>query len=481
MPSRRPPHRTLEDVLHDAPLKPVRWLLLCWLLAAIHLSPWWRPSFDACSYLSIARSLAHTGSATDLGTPSSHFPVGYPLLIAPLFWLQDDPFLLLSLFNILAAGAAIAGVYSWARRLVPRAAVIVPFLLVVNVTFWEQVTHFQTEMVFLAVGVWAANLFSHALRTHGKARILSAIAACILIALCILVRTAGLAIALGCAVEAIVLARRGRIAWPRAAVLSSAMLLLGFGVAVASVWTSKQAQIAGGGFSYADQLPSADASLPAQILECVRLRISEVGRLLIPGMYKSYAPAYTWLNINIPFFLVASAFVVVGYVRLLRGRRSDPWLWCVPFYVGVYLIWPFDQGTRFLFPLLPILWLSFWPWIHRFKRHRLSLLFVLGVIHLIVLAAYAASDFKSTRVLQQKWPTIRAIADSIPAESRDKVAASRLDRSVEAMLAYTLDRRLTSTPPTARWLITPSNAPPVDGFTPVERFGEFELRTQTKP
>ena len=88
------------------------------LVFAIQVGPLWYPTPDAISYLSIARSIALDHVAANHGGSQLYYSIGYPLLISPVFLLDERPFLFLSLVHFLWAIVLILSVYCWARRCV---------------------------------------------------------------------------------------------------------------------------------------------------------------------------------------------------------------------------------------------------------------------------------------------------------------------------------------------------------------------------
>ena len=102
----------------------IRLLLACWvvLVGVQIITPLWYATADTCCYLSIARSLAHGETPTNLGSRNLIFGIGYPAVIAPAFLLSATPFLLVTAINAALATAYLAGVVVWARRYAPAAA-----------------------------------------------------------------------------------------------------------------------------------------------------------------------------------------------------------------------------------------------------------------------------------------------------------------------------------------------------------------------
>lgn len=82
-------------------------------------------------------------------------------------------------------------------------------------------------------------------------------------------------------------------------------------------------------------------------------------------MYKAYAKADDWLNVNTFIYSVVTVFLAVGWWHLVR-RTEDP-LMC-PGYLAFVVVIPWDAGTRHLVPILPALWASVWPVLEQRRR-----------------------------------------------------------------------------------------------------------------
>src|SRR6516164_5296324 len=142
----------------ELPKRPWTWIGIWVVLAAVQIvSPLWYLAADSCSYLSIARSLAQGHGALNLGNPHLVYSVGYPLLISPLYHLSETPFLLLTAFHALAAALFVAGVYTWAKRLLPEAALPITLLSLGQVTVLSLFRRALSEAAFMPLLIWTVN------------------------------------------------------------------------------------------------------------------------------------------------------------------------------------------------------------------------------------------------------------------------------------------------------------------------------------
>jgi hypothetical protein len=287
-------------------------------------------------------------------------------------------------------------------------------------------------------------------------------------ALAVLTRQAGLTLVVGvvtvCAIE------RKRDPFPRVESHRRGFALAGPAIVVflLLLWRESETARGWGGLrpTYAGQILGASQGLGAQLLEGLRLRMAEVGRLLLPGMHKAYAPAHTWWHVNTLVYGAVAVLVGYGWVRAVRARR-DVLLWAAPFYVLLYVIWPFDQGTRFLAPLLPVWVVAPWFALGAFRRLlplRPAVVVVLLVAHLGVAVGgwvrsldarhqddlWPAVDRVAERVRseEERWRIARVLAsDSDPAHRPPVWLPVRLRgvaRAPALMLQLALDRPLTA-------------------------------------
>ena len=69
-----------------------------------------------------------------------------------------------------------------------------------------------------------------------------------------------------------------------------------------------------------------------------------------------------WLDVLwfSPLVLVPAFLLIVGAGSSLRQRRSPLLAWYVVAYLGLYSLWPFDEGARFILPVFPLMFLFAW-------------------------------------------------------------------------------------------------------------------------
>jgi len=304
------------------------------LLLAMQIRDWWNPTTDAVSYFSIARSVWSGRGLTNLGDRRLHFAPGYPLLICPLF-LLPHPFLWLSIARCVFALAALVAVYRWVREMLSEyAAVFVTAATACNISFWYYYRTPLSDLPMMLWMFWAALAARRALAARAAAGVTGWCAgAAVLVAAASATRQAALAVGVGAAAVAVHEAVARRVSWRRALLTAAATLLpAALGLAALAYYDGA---MAGSDLNqtYVTKLQSALAAPLAQIAVGLHLRVADVGRLLIPGTWSSYARPGQWLDPNMLVDLPLVMLVAAGWWKL-ACRARDPLLWSMPLYVG---------------------------------------------------------------------------------------------------------------------------------------------------
>ncbi|MGH7896760.1 MAG: hypothetical protein ACREQQ_02345 [Candidatus Binatia bacterium] len=405
----------------------VLWLAGIAALFAVQVSPLWYPTPDSLRYLSTARSVALELRLAELGSPVLSFPPGYSLLLAPAFFSAPRPFLAISLLHLGLAILLIAGVERWARRSVGDGG-LVTAMVGVNVSLWIHFRRPLSELAFMTAAVWTVQALNE-LATRGFPW-RRALIASLAVAALPQIREVGVTFAAGFLCLAVL----------RSISLCGVALFL---VSLASL----------GCFIVYDLMAAAQAPGPAAThlhgllappmphldwaAEAIRLRVGEIGRLLVPGMALRPEPQ-AWLDRGMILHLPVLAVVGAGWLRLLRA--GDVFAATLPFYTAVYVVWGFDAATRYMLPMLPLLAGSLWVALERLSSLRSILFRLLVAAHLVVAAGHwLVHDLPSARRCDAEWPAVDAIAAEWP--SADAVAsAAELTKCGKVMLGFRLDR-----------------------------------------
>jgi hypothetical protein len=460
---------------------PRRGLLALALLFAVQVSPYWYPTPDASGYLSIARSLAAGHGLRNLGSGQLYLAPGYPVLISPAFLTGDAPFLAISLIHLGLAVLLLLGVYAWVRRQIPEAALLVTALALVNVDLWALYRRTLSETAFITLLIWTVNALHWACAAPSPARRVSrTLLAAVLMACLVTVRQAGLTLAAGFGTLMLIEAWRARISWSRAITMTLAVAAPAALMVAGLAWYDRVMAALSGAATYMGQIADPTTTWAGQILEGLRLRISEVGRLTIPGMFKAYGHRGEWLNVNMVVYLPLLGLLLAGWVKLV-ARTRDVLALTFPFYLGLYVVWPFDQATRFTVPMLPLLIVCLWLVLERWRDYRSRVLGTVLAGHLACAAGYwLAVDLPRARADQAQWAALRQLAAPLRMEEGPILTAD-VPAKAPWMLQLALDRRVrehvpgTAVEPDVRWIVTGQPDPIVQGFSLHATAGPYQV------
>ena len=408
-------------------------------------------------------------------------PPGYSLLIAPAFALQAvRPFVAIGLIHWALAMLFMLGLYLWSRRYFSDHALLLTALVMANVGFWYYYRRTVPEIGFMAVMIWAVNLLTLATeRRIGQAIGLTLAGGALLAFLC-WIRPVGLFIASGFGLMLIVLACRRRVSWGRCFLLGGIASV----IALASVigFLSRQSVTAAergpDAMTYTRQIRDPNKPLPAQLVEGGRLRIAEIGRLLVPGMFKSYDAKGSWIPNTLFVYLPVFIAFAIGWRRFAMSA-PNVLAWAFPLYLGMYILWPYEQGTRFMMPMLPVLWASMWFFAAPWDRFRRPVFAGLVAAQLIVAGIYWTGDLQQTRQLAGYWPKLDRLAAAVQSEPANGAICA--DRHIGCMFLVALDRRwpivdkVGAVGSSVRWLLISDDRGDAPGFTTKARAGDLRL------
>lgn len=422
--------------------RPKGMLWFCALLLAVQVGPWWYSTVDSAGYLSLARSMARGDGPTNLGSPLWWYSPGYPALISPLFLLGERPFLAIALCQWVLAAGLMLGVYRWAQGIVAAAAVWFAALVVVNHGFCIHYRRPLSETAFMCFLIWTINVLAGVTQSKG-ARFCPRLAggAVLLVALCA-IRPVGIMLVPAFAAWSWAAARGRTITWRRAAV-ATLVVAIAASAPVAAFMAHERALAAQlGGRSYADEFHDAACSPLESYSRGVQLCVSDIGRVCIPGFFKSHGIPGDWTDpnmlIHVPFF----AFVCWGWWRW-RRQGNDLYQWYVPFYLLLIAAHAMDTGARLLLPLLPPLLMCVWHMLPPAAERRQMVIGVSLAVQLVAAVGYwLAIDLPRVRRYDRQWPAVEAMAERLADEPAPQVAAD-LPRELKLMLELALDRPVT--------------------------------------
>ncbi|HEY1922620.1 MAG TPA: hypothetical protein VGG44_07615 [Tepidisphaeraceae bacterium] len=458
------------------------------ILLAIQITPKLTMSPDGVSYMSIARSLASNGKLKRLGSPHLRYAPAYPILISPAFFLGPRPFIpfiAVQLIQWLFAILLILGTYAWFAPYAGRSAIWITLLALLNVGFWDLFRQASSELTFMPCLMWGSVLLAGAITTPSAKRAAGMMAGgIILIVIATATRQAGALLVVGFALAGTIRALRHQISWTRAVLCAAA---IGFSIAAIScgliVFDHHGArQVNPPEIGYTDAFRAPDTSLTSQIIEGVRRQSAEVGRLVVPGMWKAHALAHDWHDPNTWIYLAICIPLAVGWWKLCK-TTADPLVLTLPFYVALYIVYPFDSSTRFTVPMLPVLAASLWFILRPLGNNRIPIFLLLIIFHGGVAIGYWIDDAAHVRHRWQRWPAVAQIAAAIPPEAKT-IALRGFAGDDWMFLMYLTDRPIAPESlgePLSReadWIVTSGFEPDFPGFHTVTQIDEHKLETR---
>lgn len=450
------------------------------LMLAVQVGPLYYCQGDAPGYISIARHIARGDGLLNHDSPVLWYPPGYSLLISPLFCLGDLPLLAISAFHFLLAMALMCGVYLWAKRFAPAGALWAAVITVGSAGVWIHYRRPVSELAFMAVSIWAVVCLESAVKAVDRKRFVALLLTVMLLfAMTGLIRSIGIALAAGAGCRLGLAAFKRQIEWRRATTLALAVMLAST-LAVGSVVVRDHVLAASmGKAAYLDAVAQNRVpGLAGGPVPWCALVVSEIGRVGIPGMYKSYGFIGAWRDVNMLVYMPYVLLLLAGWVRWLR-RCSDVLGWTLPFYLAILTYFRWESGARYWVPMMPVIVVCTWFLLEPLGRRRQPLFAIIWVLHLAAASGYwIASDLPQARALNSLWPEAKAAAAMIDRD-RDRVVVANDLYDLGSLLTLEFDRGVGvrprgdgPVPPGTRWLILPAKATGPQGFALRGRLNE---------
>jgi len=307
---------------------------------------------DAIEFLEIAASVSDGDGFLTNGQPS-HYPPGYPLILAGLDRAGMGHSAVLIGLNLasLAVGLACAGfILSRSLRIGREPALLLAAMTLLSWVVVKHVTLPVSDVPYLGVSLASLALATRATELRGRRKALCLAGATVLAAIAISLRTIGVALAPALAMAA---AGGSRFSWTglrrawethrRVATLT----LTGVGVCLA----------AGGAILGSTKYAREMVRDWRGVGDLVRFRLEDWAELLLNGSQAQLPQALQ------PWMMLPGLAFVAALAIGVRARRG---LAPVDLYVGAYtailLVWPY-RDARFWIPVVPLLlgyvWLGF--------------------------------------------------------------------------------------------------------------------------
>jgi 4-amino-4-deoxy-L-arabinose transferase-like glycosyltransferase len=453
------------------------------VLLAIQITPQFKMSPDGVSYMSIGRNLILHGRVERLGSPHIRYAPGYPVFISAAF-LFGRPFIGVQLLQWIYALVLMWGVYVWFARYAGRSAIWIAALTMASAAYWDLYRTASSEIVFAPCLVWAGVFMARCV--DGRRPILALILAIVLAALACATRQAGAMLVPGFVVAVMIRALGGGMSWRRAVAMAGVFTIfiaaVSWGLIVFDHWGIRQ--VASGDTGYTGIFFNPNRSLVGQIAEGTRRQIAEVGRLIIPGMWKTHSREHEFLSVNNLIYLAVFIPVAIGWWKFCR-ETNDPLAIALPFFIVLYIVYPYDSGTRFTVPVLAVLVGSIWFLLKSRADKRAEVFLVLIVIHTLVAIGFWVDDAAHVRRRYERWPEIERVAAAIGPEAKEialRVDAPRGDIDDRWMfLMWVTDRPVAPETvndpiaPAADWIIATATEPIRAGFQTVSRMDDYQI------
>ena len=308
-------------------------------------------------YVVLAKSIATGEGYRFLNIPgapnATHYPPGYPLLLAALWKLYPvfpQNITLFKFVNALLLGVAAILACGFARSrlaLGPRTTVVTVLLFTICVPTVLLSVMVLSEPLFLVVLFVALGL---AERLVEKPTLRRAIAAGLVIALLAQVRTLG---ALALPAVGLVLLWRLQWRWAGVVVVTGGLAMLPWQLWVGAHAHEIPTVFSGKYGSYGGWLADAVRSDGPSFLAATAMH-----NLRALAAYGWEMTATAGLHVAVRYLAsIASGVLLIGGVARL-AHRAPVTAWFIVAYLGVVLLWPFDP-VRFLWGIWPLLGMSF--------------------------------------------------------------------------------------------------------------------------
>ncbi len=357
-------------------------LLIASGISIVATTPYIGTNYDDAHYVGLAKALAHGAGFRELPVPGhppeTKYPPGWPMLLTPVWWFMPQfPanatfFKLVSIFCTLLFGAL---TYRWLRlrgQGAPLSALIV-LLTLFNANVFRHASNAFSEMGYAMMAMLALISLERYSRRARPAWYEAAIPA-VAVAAAFYVRTFGITLAAAGVVYLLCQRRYRSAGW-----LGAWCALLITPWIIHTLTTPSTTP------GYWDELtmrylevPARGAVTPAEFAYRVIVNLRDY---LLAGMPGAIFPSFIRLThvnmaealrLGAPFpgsDVLLALILGTSFLSQLVFRRAlvD---WYLFFYLGMCLIWPWEP-SRFMFPMIPLLYLYFFSMIETFAKSLL--------------------------------------------------------------------------------------------------------------
>jgi hypothetical protein len=323
--------------------------LICLIFHVPVLGDWFTLTPDGITYLQAARTFAQTGSL-----PPEHLtaPVGFVALLAPPLLFGEAPWLAIQIVFLIASIATALLTYQIARTyLTPTQSFMAAILMTSSTVLLRLETTLLSETIFIPLSLLTLQLMTRWRDSPGhRLQFWTGLSA----AATICVRSIGFLLPI---IGVWQILRRSPSGWkPR---LRSILIFTLPTLLATTAWETRQARFTVGKTYSADWFqargadePGAPASLlfAKRFIRLVPQRMAEIKACIVPQRI-------AWRLFQPPLSQYASwcvGLLMLSMAFIRAWRISGP----IDFYfMGTFLIlcfWPWNEGDRFMAPLIPI-------------------------------------------------------------------------------------------------------------------------------
>ncbi len=396
-------------------------MIFAFLLAFAIKPIWWASGGDSRVYLSVAQSLWEHFTLESLGEPEIFNQIGVAIFFAPAYAFGDRPFLVLSIFQWLAAVGTMLGCYQWFQRYINRDdSILLTGLVMFNVCYWICYLRFLSEIWCCFLLVCMALVLRHIIdvlkdQRFGLAWAWQAASIPLSIWM-VLTRNVTSMIAPGFAIAVLLLAwqSKRRKMWVHALLLIVLTNAVAGSTAVGWQWyqgaTVVEDKTVHGSYMefLANDMGKQGDNLLSIAADNTHRRMTNIGRAMVPGMFRTYPEIGQWLHPLSVLNAALSVILLIGFFKLARGKL-DAYTWMPLFFMVLMWAIPYEGGTRFVLPILPVMWLC----LHRVlegRSWRKTVFLVLLVMHVIVTVGRVATVYPLELARDQDWALMERIA-----------------------------------------------------------------------
>ena len=321
------------------------------IVASATFGDWMVLTPDSLGYLGAARSVWESQSLPGVRLV---LPPGFPLLIAPLMARGDFPFTAIRAVLVVGWGAVSLLTYVYYRGELGRIrACAAALIIATSPAFLTQSSALLSELVFIPIALGALVVMQAWGRRNGASWPL-VMAGAGLCAAAVLVRTMGVAL-LPVGIAFILRDGGGQVRQRFVRAIVFAAIALGPQL----LWSAREAQYAGG-YGYGEILTRPRAGEPADvgILQLQLHRLIHFGPARLETILQSVIPNRLGWRILQPGIAALAGWIIGGALLAALAWRFHRWRSPADGFAlllfALLALWPWDEGIRFVLPMLPM-------------------------------------------------------------------------------------------------------------------------------